>query len=116
MIMTIEGWRDSVKGKRKLHAVGVEYNKYEVPILVNVSGIYCRLKCWIFSEIALLLIKKKSSNLCTFKTVTPLTYVYIITPKTSLFQLVMFEYPTFHAGCPSIGLPLNHLFFLDRPV
>jgi hypothetical protein len=33
----IEGWRDSVKRKRKLHAVGAEYNKYEVPILVNVS-------------------------------------------------------------------------------
>jgi hypothetical protein len=29
MAITIEGQRDSVKGKGKLHAIGVEYNKYK---------------------------------------------------------------------------------------
>ena len=27
MTVTIEGWKDSVKGKGRLHAVGFEYNK-----------------------------------------------------------------------------------------
>ena len=27
MAVTIEGWKDSVKGKGRLHAVGFEYNK-----------------------------------------------------------------------------------------
>jgi hypothetical protein len=35
IIVRLEGWKGSVK--EKLHAVEVEYGKYESPILVNVS-------------------------------------------------------------------------------
>jgi len=35
IVVRLEGWKGSVKGK--LHAVIVEYGKYESPILVNVS-------------------------------------------------------------------------------
>jgi len=39
VVVTIEGRRDAVKGKGKVHTVGVEYFKYKVAILV--IKVYC---------------------------------------------------------------------------
>jgi hypothetical protein len=41
MAVTIEGWKDSVKGKGRLHAVGFEYNKLNTNIeLLSFYGQY----------------------------------------------------------------------------